>query len=284
VATRKIVRIDDQKCDGCGACIPNCVEGALAIVDGKARLVKDSYCDGLGACLGVCPQGAITIEERDADAFGETAVAARASVSGHGAGMQPDETVAPVGAGHGAQGVPAPIPCATAPSDEPSGCPGMRTMTFDSPAPAKPVPASAVGASSPPASGSALGHWPVQLALLPAEAPFFQDTELVLMADCVAYALPDVHDRFLRGKALAIACPKLDDAALYVDKLAEILERNAIRGLVLVHMEVPCCGSIAWMALAAVARCGRAIPARDVTVSVRGEILSDELTVLEGRG
>lgn len=277
MATRKIVKIDDQKCDGCGACIPNCVEGALVIVDGKARLVKDSYCDGLGACLGVCPQGAITIEERAAEAFDEAAVAARTSASDLCAGSPSDEAAAPTEAGHDAQDVPARAPCATAPTGRPTGCPGMRMMTF---APA--APATSADENSPSARPSALGHWPVQLSLLPIEAPFFQETELVLMADCVAYALADVHDRFLRGRALAIACPKLDDVSPYVDKLAEILRTNTIRGLVLVHMEVPCCGGIARMAREAAARCGRPIPARDVMVSVRGDILSDELTVLEG--
>jgi hypothetical protein len=142
------------------------------------------------------------------------------------------------------------------------------------------------GGDTSPGTGSApsaLNHWPVQLALLPLEAPFYQNTELVLAADCASYALGDFHARLLKGRALAIACPKLDDVEPYVDKLAEILRRNAIRGLVLVHMEVPCCGGIVRLAHEAVRRSGRTLPARDVVVGVRGKILSDELEVLGGK-
>lgn len=275
MAVRKIVKIDEEKCNGCGLCVPNCAEGALAVINGKARLVKESYCDGLGACLGECPQGAITIEEREADAFDETevethlAVAAVSAATGQAASQGaacPSSSSRPGGSAAPHFG----------------GCPGARMMQFDR----KPSPAAAP--SGAPASAdrggapSALGHWPVQLALLPLQAPFYQNTELVLAADCASFAMGDFHARLLKGRALAIACPKLDDVEPYVDKLAEILRRNTIRGLVLVHMEVPCCGGIVWLAREAVRRCGRAIPARDVTISVRGEILSDELTVLDG--
>jgi Pyruvate/2-oxoacid:ferredoxin oxidoreductase delta subunit len=289
MAIRKMVKIDEEKCNGCGACVPGCAEGALAIVDGKARLVKESYCDGLGACLGECPQGAISIEERDAAEFDPAAVERHLAGGGAAAHPAPLATSpAPAAArlfGAGAAaGRAAPSPSATQGREAPAaahhgGCPGSRMMQFRRP------PAPAATSDAPPTSGpaqSALNHWPVQLALLPVEAPFYQDAELVLSADCAAFALGDFHSRLLRGRALAIACPKLDDVAPYVDKLTEILRRNRVRGLVLVHMEVPCCGGIVRLAHEAARRSGRTIPARDVTVSVSGEILSDELEVLGG--
>jgi len=162
-----------------------------------------------------------------------------------------------------------------------AACPGARMMQFASrpqPAAAGATPAADAGSPAP----SALGHWPVQLALVPLEAPFYKDAELVLSADCAAYALGDFHALLLRGRALAIACPKLDDLSPYVDKLAEILRRNAVRGLVVVHMEVPCCGGLVRLAEQAAELSGRAIPVRDVTVGLRGEILRDRLTIPGG--
>jgi Pyruvate/2-oxoacid:ferredoxin oxidoreductase delta subunit len=248
VAIRKIVKIDETKCNGCGLCETNCAEGALRIVDGKARLVKEQYCDGLGACLGTCPQDAITVEERESEAFDQAAVEAQAARSGK-------PTVA-----HAAH------------SD--GGCPGSRAMQFKRPAAEK------TGAAENAAGRvSELGHWPVQLALVPVEGAFYEDAELVLTADCAAYALGDFHRRFLRGRAVAIACPKLDDLSPYVEKLAEILRRNRIRGLVLIRMEVPCCGGIVRLGQEAAARSGRVLPIREVTVGVDGEVRSDVLSV-----
>lgn len=259
MATRKIVRIDEEKCNGCGLCVTGCAEGALAVVDGKARLLKESYCDGLGACLGECPQGAISIEEREADAFDGAAVEAHLSAD-HSAGQ----------ARAAAQGRPTPAPPA-------GGCPGARMMALGRRSPA-PEQGDAEGDGS--RSPSQLGHWPVQLALLPLEAPFYRDAELVLAADCAAYAVADFHRRFLAGRALAIACPKLDDVGPYVDKLAEILRRNPVRGLVLVHMEVPCCSGIVRLAEEAAARSGRSLPVRNITIGIRGDVLDDRLSVL----
>ena len=274
MAIRKIVKIDQEKCNGCGACVPNCAEGALAIIGGKARLVKESYCDGLGACLGECPQGAITIEDRDADEFDQAEVQEHLAASAAAASPAP-------ATGQGAARPSSPTRTAHGPvppvASHSGGCPGSRAMQF-----ARRGPAAGSVAPEAGSAASALYHWPVQLALLPLEAPFYQDTELVLSADCAAYALGDFHARLLKGRALAIACPKLDDVEPYVDKLAEILRRNAIRGLLLVHMEVPCCGGIVRLAHEAVRRSGRTLPARDVTVSVGGEILSDEMEVLGG--
>jgi len=260
MAKRKIVKIDESKCNGCGECVPGCAEGALAVIDGKARLVKETYCDGLGACLGECPQGAITIEERAAAEF--DAAEAEAHVAERKRAAAPH--------GLGAAG---------------GGCPGSRMMHFAagrksaggaSQDDAEQTPAAAVA--------GALGQWPVQLALVPTEAPYYEDVELVLAADCVAYALGDFHERFLRGRAVAIACPKLDDISPHVEKLVEILKRNGIRGLVVVHMQVPCCGGIVWLAEEAARLSGRTIPVRDVTAGLRGEILSDRLTVMGAGG
>ncbi|NIA22467.1 MAG: ferredoxin [Anaerolineaceae bacterium] len=271
---RKIVRIDREKCNGCGQCIPNCAEGALALVDGKATIVQDSYCDGLGACLGECPTGAISIIERQAPSFDEEAAVQ------HVAQLQ--DTHRNQDAGR-ATDLPARTACSTAalPAGR-SGCPGMRAMEFqhkeppadDGPAP---HPNTAHGAVR-----SALGHWPIQLALLPLEAPFFRDRELVIAADCTAFALPQLNPELLAGRALAIFCPKLDDTRPYAEKLTEILRRNTIRGLVLVHMEVPCCGGIVALAHQAAEQCGRLLPVRDITVGCRGEIMADQLAVVGG--
>ena len=271
MAIRKVVKIDEEKCNGCGQCVPGCAEGALAVIGGKVRLVKESYCDGLGACLGECPQGAITLEEREADQFSLAEVEARMAAAGATTGH-----VREAAAGQGC-----PSSHGSAAGATHGGCPGSRMMQFARPA-AKAPAGSGVGEAT--GSASALGHWPVQLALVPVEAPFYQDSELVLAADCASYAMGDFHGRLLKGRALAIACPKLDDMEPYVDKLAEILRKNRIRGLVVVHMEVPCCGGIVRLAHEAVRRSGRTLPARDVTVGVSGEVLADELEVLGGEG
>jgi len=250
MTVRKIVKIDEAKCNGCGQCESKCAEGALRIIDGKARLMKEEYCDGLGACLGTCPQDAITVEERESEAFDQAAVEAHLAPS-----SKPNVAHA---AEHAA-----------------GGCPGSRAMQFKRPAAEKSGPA----AESSGGGESALGHWPVQLALVPVVAEFYQDAELVLTADCAAYAAGDFHRRFLKGRAVAIACPKLDDLSPYVEKLAEIFRRNRIRGLVLIRMEVPCCGGIVRLGQEAAVLSGRVLPIREVTLGVDGEVRSDELSV-----
>ena len=257
MAIRKIVKIDESKCNGCGDCEAKCAESALRIVDGKARLVKEQYCDGLGACLGTCPQDAIAVEERESEAFDQAATEAHMKQAGAAA---PGQAAPEGGPGHAA-----------------GGCPGSRAMQFKRPAAEKPGLAGDAGGEG--GWASELGHWPVQLALVPVEGPFYQDAELVLTADCAAYAAGDFHRRFLRGRAVAIACPKLDDLSPYVEKLAEILRRNRIRGLVLIRMEVPCCGGIVRLGQEATARCGRVLPIREVTLGVNGEVRSDVLSV-----
>lgn len=268
---REIVMIDEEKCDGCGLCVPSCHEGAIRIIEGKARLVADNLCDGLGACLGHCPQGAIRIEKREADAFDEVAVgthldqaaAPKPSVALPVQEHRPEpERPAPSHPGHAHAG----------------GCPSQRFARLGGPGESRAGsgPAKHVGpfaAADESAGTSELTQWPVQLRLLPPRAPMFQDADLLLAADCVPFALPDFHQRLLRGHALAIACPKLDDTSSYVAKLTEIIAANRLRSITVVHMEVPCCTGILMMAMQARENSGCDIPIHDVVVSVRGEIL-----------
>jgi len=245
VATRKIIQIDEAKCDGCGVCVPSCAEGAIRIIDGKAKLVSDVYCDGLGACLGECPQGAITIVERDAEAFDEEA--ARQHVARQAAGSADQ-------AG--------------------GGCPGSALRVLQpslGAAPLPPVGGSSEGDSA--AAPSALGNWPVQLRLVPPNAPFLNDADLLVAADCVPFAMADFHRRLLRGRPLVIGCPKLDDGQSYVEKLTAMLRLSSIRSLTVVRMEVPCCAGLVRIAQAAVEASGKQVPVKEVTISLRGEVL-----------
>jgi Pyruvate/2-oxoacid:ferredoxin oxidoreductase delta subunit len=267
---RKIVQIDEAKCDGCGECVPSCAEGAIAIVDGKARLVGDVLCDGLGACLGECPQGAITVVEREAAAFDEEAVKHRladvrpeAISRGHTASSQ-GRLPAPVPAP-----VPVPVPVrprlsvlSSAPEPSGGGCPGARSMTL------RPSPAGGA-----PASGqSRLGQWPVQLHLVPVRAPYFQGADLLVAADCVPFAYARFHDDFLEGRAVVVGCPKLDDVAPYAEKLAAIISAGGVKSVTVVRMEVPCCGGISRLAREAIAASGRDVPLRDVIVGADGQL------------
>jgi len=242
--TRKIVRIDEDRCNGCGVCVPSCAEGAIRIIDGKARLVAENLCDGLGNCLGTCPQDAITIEERPAEAFDEEAVEAHKA-----AGACPAEA--------------SPAPAAKLSG----GCPGAMARQL-APAPAPPAPAGRGVASR-------LGHWPVQLALLPTEGALWRDADVLIAADCVGFAVPDFHERLLAGKSLAVACPKLDNTQPYIDKLAHVFAHNSVRSVTVAHMEVPCCNGIVHVVRTALERSGRTdIPVTDVTIGVDGTIQS----------
>jgi NAD-dependent dihydropyrimidine dehydrogenase PreA subunit len=206
--TRKIVQIDEELCNGCGLCIPKCAEGALQIIDGKARIVSDVYCDGLGACLGHCPQGAIQIIEREAEAFDEVAVHA-----------------------HLARKKPTPVP-----------------------------------------GTSALRQWPVQLYLVPSKAAFFNDSDLLVIADCVPLAYPNVHGSLLSKKSVVMGCPKFDDAQGYVEKLTEIFKNNSVKSITVAHMEVPCCSGLLWVVKKAIEASGKQIPLERQVITIRGEI------------
>jgi len=244
MAKRKIVQIDEERCNGCGLCVSSCAEGAIQLIDGKARLVKDDYCDGLGACLGDCPQGAITIIERDAAAFDEHAVEEHLERLGR----KPAAAPAPAHHAHG------------------GGCPGSMMRQFA----AKPAAAPLEGAPS------ALQQWPVQLHLVSPTAPYFRDADLLLAADCAAFACGDFHARFLSGHALAIACPKLDDPSGYVEKLAAMITEGGIRSITIVMMQVPCCRGLERLVELAMQVAGTPIPLHRVIVGIEGGVLVDE--------
>lgn len=238
---RKIIRIDESKCDGCGLCATACAEGAIRIVAGKARLVSETYCDGLGACLGECPRGALSVEEREAPGFDQEAVQKHLGKS---------EPAPAHGPGH-------------------SGCPSAKMMDLSAPA------APAAAPSAAPAA-SALSHWPVQLHLISPAAPYFRGADLVLSADCVAYALGGFHDRYLKGKRLAIACPKLDDGQdRYLEKLQALIDEAEINTLTVMIMQVPCCAGLLALAKRAAQAAERKVPIKSVVVGLRGEIISE---------
>jgi Pyruvate/2-oxoacid:ferredoxin oxidoreductase delta subunit len=247
--TRKIVQIDEGKCDGCGQCVPSCAEGAIRIVKGKARLVSDVYCDGLGACLGRCPRDAISIIERAASPFDELAAHA------HVATLREQELGRPAA----------------------SGCLGaavknLRLNVLSAPRPAARF---AAGTGAVADSGSSrLANWPLQLQLVPPNASFLQDADVLLVADCVPVAHPDFHRRFLDGRPVLMGCPKLDHAAAHVQKLAQLIRASALRSITVLHMEVPCCTGLVQVAEAAVALAGGHVPIHDVTVGIDGRELT----------
>lgn len=244
---RNVVRIDEQKCDGCGLCAPSCAEGAIQIVDGQAQLVSDAYCDGLGACLGECPQGAISIIEREAEPFDEEAalqhVRAEAAQQATGAA---------------------------------GSCPGTAPQNLQLHVlPSGAADASRAGlAAAGETQRSGLANWPVQLHLVPPQAPFLQDADLLLVADCVPFACADFHRRFLDGSPVVIGCPKLDDGQLYVQKLAQIFRLARIRSVTVLHMEVPCCTGLVRIAETAASLAKTDVPLKNVVVSIRGAIQS----------
>lgn len=259
--TRKIVQIDEELCDGCGLCVPSCAEGALQIVDGKARLVSEVYCDGLGACLGECPQGAITIEERPAEEFDVAAVEEHLGDMDREAGAHRHEHAGPQAHAAG-----------PAAGGHPFACPGSRTMDLRKPAGEECVEPETTFEG---ALKSELGQWPVKLYLVSPNAPYFQDAELLLAADCAPFAYAAFHPDFLKGTAVVIGCPKFDDAALYREKLTAILRANDIRKVTVLHMEVPCCFGLVQLAKQALDASGKNIPLEDVTVTIRGEAVSN---------
>lgn len=235
---REIVKIDEEKCNGCGLCVPACAEGALQIIDGKAKLISEQYCDGLGACLGECPQDAITIEKRATDEFDEEAVKQHLK--------EPEPATET-------------LPC---------GCSSATVTQFDRQEATEIAPEEAIPQES------MLSHWPVQLTLVPPGAPFLQGADLMLAADCVPFAYAGFHHDLLKDHALLIACPKLDDAQAHLQKLTEILREAQVNSLTVVHMEVPCCFGLVQMARQALLASGKDIHFKEVTVGVRGGLKS----------
>ncbi len=233
---RRIIQIDKDKCNGCGACAAACHEGAIAMVDGKAQLMRDDYCDGLGDCLPACPTGAISFVEREAAAYNEQAVLENKQKKMREQGMNL----------HG-------------------GCPGMRMKTIRHEEPSACEDAPAI-------SKSRLSQWPVQIKLVPFNAPYFDGAKLLIAADCTAYAFASFHERFIKGHITLIGCPKLDGID-YSEKLTEIISNNDIKSVTVVRMEVPCCGGLEQAAKTALQKSGKFIPWQVVTIGTDGTIL-----------
>ena len=231
---RKIIRIDEEKCNGCGACAAACHEGAIEMVNVKARLTREDYCDGLGDCLPACPTGAITFEEREAPAYDEAAVLAAKAKK---------------------QAAPAKLPC---------GCPGTNSKTIRR-------EETCTTAAAPQPVQSELSQWPVQIKLVPVNAPYFDGAKLLIAADCTAYAYGNFHQEFIRNHVTLIGCPKLDEGD-YADKLTRIIAGNDIESITVVRMEVPCCGGIVNAVKRALMASGKCIPWRIVTVTTDGRI------------
>ena len=274
---REIIWINDELCNGCGACVKGCHEGALQMIDGKARIVSELYCDGLGACIGECPVGAISIESREATPYDERAVMKRISVNGERTVLahlrhlkEHNETE------YLALGISyvkehnLPIDLNSLSEDKPKmacGCPGSMARSFN---PATVVPTAAA------THKSQLTHWPVQLHLLNPQASYFVGADLLLAADCTAFAYANFHDQLLAGEKLAIACPKLDsNKEVYVEKIATMIDSSKINTLTVVIMEVPCCGGLIQIARKAVERAERKVPIKQIVVGVEGDILSE---------
>lgn len=258
---RRIVNIDQEKCNGCGACASACHEDAIGMIDGKATLLRDDYCDGLGDCLPACPTGAISFVEREAAAYDEAAVLEN---------QQAKKVKITMGLSDADEKTPS--------ADTPkkpafSGCPGkqMRTLT---PKTESNIEASTVATSHPAAvpMTSQLGQWPCQIKLVPINAPYFDGAKLLIAADCTAYAYANMHQEFMRGKITLIGCPKLDDID-YSEKLTAIIANNNIKSVTVVRMEVPCCGGLENAATTALKNSGKFIPWQVVTISIDGKIL-----------
>jgi ferredoxin len=293
---RQIIKIDEDDCTGCGECIPNCPEGAIQIIDDKARIISDLFCDGLGACIGHCPVDAISIEEREAEPYDERRVMENVVKQGdntikahllhlkdHGQDeflqtaidyLKENDMKVP-----DLEGAPAAVP-EEKPAEEPvhahdggetlpCGCPGSSVMDFrDTPE----CQAEPVIETGPAARGvSELKQWPVQIMLVPPSAPYLKDAEILIAADCVPFAYPNFHDDFLKGKVLLVGCPKLDDAAFYQEKITQIFKDNNIKSVTVVHMEVPCCFGMVKLVEDAIKASGKTIPFAETTITVKGE-------------
>lgn len=239
---RKIIEIDDELCNGCGECVPSCAEGALEVVNGKARMLAEKYCDGLGACLGECPRGALRIIEREAEDFDEEAVEQLL--------RQKKSPAMPVG----------------------GGCPSANVQMFKAPSPCQSAnqPLSIVAGTG----RSALAHWPVQIRLVPPTAPFLKNADLLVAADCTALAYPEFHRDFLLGKAVMMGCPKFDDQTAYIQKFKEVFATANLKSITMVIMEVPCCGTMRGIIAEALKQAGKEIKVNEAVIGVNGDLLS----------
>ena len=276
---RKIITIDEDKCNGCGLCIPNCPEGAIQMIDGKARLISDIFCDGLGACIGHCPDGAIQTEEREAEPYDEskviphivrqgtnTLIAHLKHLNDHGEMRYLNQALDYLRKKN------IPAPKYEAEGRRP-GCPGAKQMSFSNKTAGASSPKSEPGKSE--AMDSELTQWPVQLTLLNPGASYLNGADLVIAADCVPFAFPDFHAKFLKGRKLAIFCPKLDqNMDEYMEKLTEIFKTQSINSVRVVRMEVPCCGGVTMAVRQALEASGASIPFSEIVISIQGKIIS----------
>ena len=298
---RDILKIDEELCTGCGLCVPNCHEGALQVIDGKVRLVSELMCDGLGACIGYCPEGAITIEKREAEPYDEVRVMeqmvskGRNTIAAHlkhlkdhaetgylkegveylrqnrtGLGFDLDSLLEEVH-NSGKKSTGPEVRHQHSLSHKGGGCPGSEERILEKPA------ASAAAVSVSDTSPSELRHWPVQMHLINPNATYFQGADLLVSADCVAYSTGGFHNRFLKGKSLVIACPKLDrNTEIYVEKLTALIDNARVNTITVMIMEVPCCGGLLQMIKAASSRAARKVPVKKMIISISGEILEEE--------
>lgn len=299
---RTIIKIDEEKCNGCGQCVSGCHEGALQLVDGKARMISELYCDGLGACIGECPVGAIELVEAEALPYDETATIERIAANGRNtviahlkhlanhkqaeyiqqavkwlranghdikpSDFMPDEATHQQlhAQAHGFK------PATSAHTHGGGGCPGSAMRDFRQVTPT-PVAANNTNVSQP----SQLRQWPVQLHLLNPQAPYLNGADLLVAADCTAFSVGNFHDGFLKGKALAIACPKLDsNKEIYVEKLTEMIDRSRLNTITVMMMEVPCCGGLQQLVSMALAKAQRKVPMKKIIISIQGEVLEEE--------
>ena len=235
---RKVIEIDEEKCNGCGLCVPSCAEGAIEVINGKAKLAAEKFCDGLGACLGECPQDALKVIEREAEEFNHEAVEAH---------LKP-KALAPAGE--------AALPC---------GCPSATLQALSPQEEADEVPGGR--------AESALSHWPVQIRLVPPTAPFLKGADLLVAADCTTVAYPNFHQDFLRGKVVLVGCPKFDDAQAYIQKFSEIFKAADIKTITVVVMEVPCCQGLPVIIKKGMEEAGKKIPMEEVIIGTQGNIL-----------
>lgn len=305
---RKIININENLCDGCGICVPNCHEGALQIIDGKARLISDLFCDGLGACLGHCPQGAITIEEREAEPYDEKKVMARIVKQGRNTVLahlehlrdhgekellkQAAEYIRENNIDMSEQGDARPVEKVFEDAHSNAeahqhngggcsgGCPGSASIDFSEIITNETAEKHETVQNNEPAKPdfrSALSHWPVQMHLINPAAGYYQNADVVIAADCVAYAMGNFHHHFLRGKSLAIACPKLDsNKEVYIEKIKQLIDNSNINTLTVVIMEVPCCSGLWQLVNAALQDTSRKIPVKQAVISSRGELIKEE--------
>ncbi len=280
---RKIIKIDENICNGCGKCIPNCPEGAIQIIDGKARLVGDLFCDGLGACLGTCPIGAISVEERDAQAYDEAKVMENIIRGGnnvikahlkHLLNHNENELFNQATDFLKQKGITNPLVAeiintqSEGAQNQSGGCPGSRTIF-------RRVEEESQSCEQANLTlKSELRQWPVQLRLLNPNAPYFANADLVVCADCVPFTYANFHQRFLKGKTLIVFCPKLDhDLNEYVEKMAQVFANNTINSVTIVHMEVPCCSGVEMIIRKAMESAGKNITIKDYTISLKGDIV-----------